>query len=106
MPLATSRISTLGYGNSLHGLKVFFTRVANSLSSEGQPPWRHSYNFFLLGSYLNILLVFALLSGISYQYNWDAALQFASSFIAVVTLATVRPGVIALSYVIYALTTS
>ncbi|TDL24965.1 Calcium/proton exchanger [Rickenella mellea] len=54
---------------------------------EGEPSWAASYHHFILGSWSNILLLFIPLSFISHHLNWDAALRFSFSFIAILPLA-------------------
>lgn len=46
-----------------------------------------SFYFFIFGSWLNILLLFVPLSVISHHLNWDAALRFSFSFVAILPLA-------------------
>nr|AVR29899.1 putative calcium-hydrogen exchanger 7 [Ganoderma lucidum] len=84
---ATDRTPLLENGNGAQPPKPFFARLADSLSTEGQPSWLHSYKFFIFGSYLNVLLVFVPLSIISHNLHWDAALRFGFSFIAIMPLA-------------------
>ena len=92
MSLPTDRTPLLnGNGNSQS--QTFSRRLAGFLKPEGQPGWLKSYKFFLFGSWLNILLVFVPLSAISHYMNWDAALRFTFSFIAIMPLAAVRPRV-------------
>lgn len=67
----------------------FATRVLETFKAEGEPSWAASYRFFFFGSWLNVLLVFVPLSFISHNLNWDAALRFAFSFIAIMPLAKV-----------------
>ena len=86
----TDRTPLLENGGGAQPPKPFFARLADSLSTQGQPSWLHSYKFFIFGSYLNILLVFVPLSIISHKLNWDAALRFGFSFIAIMPLAAVR----------------
>ncbi|KAM5530208.1 hypothetical protein V8D89_016122 [Ganoderma adspersum] len=83
----TDRTPLLENGNGAEPPKPFFARLADSLSTEGQPSWLHSYKFFIFGSYFNILLVFVPLSILSHKLNWDAALRFSFSFIAIMPLA-------------------
>ncbi|KAK7019495.1 vacuolar calcium ion transporter [Favolaschia claudopus] len=64
----------------LHRIKVL-------VAAEGEPSWTDSYRFFLFGSYLNVFLLFVPLSVISHTLNWDAALRFSFSFIAIIPLA-------------------
>ncbi|KAI0807772.1 calcium/proton exchanger [Fomes fomentarius] len=87
MPTVTDRTPLLENGNGAHAPKPFFARIADSLAADGQPSWLQSYKFFFFGSYLNILLVFVPLSFLSHFLNWDAALSFSFSFIAIMPLA-------------------
>lgn len=67
----------------------FSVRALRIIKAEGEPGWLHSFRFFLLGSWFNVLLVFVPLSFISHFLNWDAALRFSFSFIAIMPLAKV-----------------
>ncbi|KAI0664729.1 Sodium/calcium exchanger protein-domain-containing protein [Cubamyces menziesii] len=87
MPTVSDRTPLLENGNGAQRPKPFYKRVIDSLSAEGEPSWLHSYKFFLFGSYLNILLVFVPLSFVSHFLDWDAALRFSFSFIAIMPLA-------------------
>lgn len=62
-------------------------RVAKLLKAEGEPSWLQSYRWFFFGSWSNILLVFVPLSAVAHHSDWDAALRFAFSFIAIIPLA-------------------
>lgn len=79
-----------GYGTN-H--QTFGNRVSGIFKQEGQPSWLSSFRFFFFGSWLNVMLVFVPLSVISHHANWDAALRFSFSFIAIMPLAAVRPHV-------------
>lgn len=79
-----------------HGVNVptrrlsYKERIVSIFSvPEGQPGWIKSFRFFFFGSWLNIMLVFVPLSFISHHLNWDAALRFSFSFIAIMPLAKV-----------------
>ena len=65
-------------------------RSSALISPEGQPSWVSSYKWFFFGSYFNILLVFVPLSVLAHHLNWDVALRFSFSFIAIMPLAKVR----------------
>lgn len=54
------------------------------------PTWLESYQFFVFGSWFNVLLFFIPLSFLSHFLNWDAALRFTFSFMAIIPLAKVR----------------
>ncbi|TCD70925.1 hypothetical protein EIP91_000831 [Steccherinum ochraceum] len=71
-----------------HSPRSYSTRVLDLFKAEGQPSWLHSIRFFFLGSWFNVLLVFVPLSVISHHLNWDAALRFSFSFIAILPLAS------------------
>ena len=90
MSTLSDRTPLLENGNGAHPPKPFFARLLDSMSPEDQPTWLQSYKYFFFGSYLNILLVFVPLSVISHTLNWDAALRFSFSFIAIMPLAAVR----------------
>ena len=62
----------------------------STFKAEGQPSWLSSFKFFFFGSWLNILLVFVPLSAVAHHLNWDAALRFGFSFVAIMPLAAVR----------------
>ncbi|KAG5654139.1 hypothetical protein H0H81_007191 [Sphagnurus paluster] len=67
--------------------RSFIQRASAVISARGEPSWAASYKWFLFGSYLNIFLLFIPLSFISHHRNWDAALRFSFSFIAIIPLA-------------------
>lgn len=60
------------------------------IKAEGEPSWLQSYRWFFFGSWVNVLLVFVPLSALAHFLNWDAALRFSFSFMAIVPLAKVR----------------
>ena len=70
--------------------RSFSDRLASMLKPEDEPSWLASYKFFLFGSWLNILLVFVPLSIVAHVLDWDAAVRFSFSFIAIMPLAAVR----------------
>ncbi|KAF7322319.1 Vacuolar calcium ion transporter [Mycena chlorophos] len=76
----------LGNGSSTPN-GSFSHRVKALIAAEGEPSWSASYRYFLFGSYLNVLLVFIPLSFIAPHLNWDAALRFSFSFLAIIPLA-------------------
>ncbi|KAF8623488.1 hypothetical protein AX15_006271 [Amanita polypyramis BW_CC] len=57
------------------------------LKAEGEPTWLQSFKFYIFGSYVNILLIFIPLSFLSHHLQWDAALRFSFSFLAILPLA-------------------
>ncbi|KIM55052.1 hypothetical protein SCLCIDRAFT_1221459 [Scleroderma citrinum Foug A] len=61
--------------------------IWHAFKAEGEPSWIKSFSFFLFGSWFNILLLFVPLSVISHHLNWDAALRFTFSFVAIIPLA-------------------
>lgn len=91
-PLPTDRTPLLenGNGNISEPRQSFSRRVLTVLKADGEPSWIQSYKYFFFGSWLNLLLLFVPLSFISHQLNWDAALRFSFSFIAIMPLAKVR----------------
>ncbi|KAL9715349.1 hypothetical protein Ac2012v2_002013 [Leucoagaricus gongylophorus] len=62
-------------------------RLVSFFTAEGGPSWSDSFRSFFFGSYLNTLLVFVPLSYVSHILNWDAALRFSFSFLAIIPLA-------------------
>ncbi|KAI0761441.1 Sodium/calcium exchanger protein-domain-containing protein [Irpex lacteus] len=56
-------------------------------TAHGEPGWLHSFKFFLFGSYMNVFLIAVPLSAVAHYSNWDAALRFSFSFIAIMPLA-------------------
>ncbi|KAF9014027.1 Sodium/calcium exchanger protein-domain-containing protein [Cyathus striatus] len=62
-------------------------RIVGFVRADGQPSWLASYKFFFFGSYLNALLIFVPLSVFAHHLNWDAALRFSFSFLAIIPLA-------------------
>ncbi|KAK7467605.1 hypothetical protein VKT23_004658 [Stygiomarasmius scandens] len=65
----------------------FMLRVSKAFKAEGEPSYSASFKFFVFGSWLNIFLLFVPLSIISHKLDWDAALRFSFSFIAIIPLA-------------------
>ena len=63
--------------------------VLSFLKGEGQVGFIQSYCHLFLGSWLNLLLLFVPLSGVSHYLNWDAGLRFIFSFLAIIPLAKV-----------------
>jgi Ca2+:H+ antiporter len=59
------------------------------IKTEGEPSWAQSYRSFILGSWINVLLVFVLLSFIAHYLDFEASLRFSLSYIAIVPLAKV-----------------
>ncbi|KAF7363943.1 Vacuolar calcium ion transporter [Mycena sanguinolenta] len=67
--------------------QLFLHRFKALITAEGEPSWKSSFRFFIFGSYLNLFLLFVPLSAIAHYLNWDAALRFSFSFIAIIPLA-------------------
>lgn len=88
----TERTSLLD-GPSRHP-QSFFSKVVTLLKAEGEPSWLHSYRWFILGSWLNLLLLLAPVSAAAHYLNWDAPVRFGLSFIAIVPLAKVRRSIV------------
>ncbi|KXN92257.1 Vacuolar calcium ion transporter [Leucoagaricus sp. SymC.cos] len=70
-----------------HDHNSFSQRLTSVFKAEDEPSWPDSIKSFFFGTYLNILLVFVPLSIISHNLNWDAALRFSFSFLAIIPLA-------------------
>ncbi|KAJ6531211.1 Sodium/calcium exchanger protein-domain-containing protein [Mycena capillaripes] len=83
----SSESTPLLNGNGSHSNPTFSHRVKALIAAEGEPSWAASYRFFIFGSYLNLFLLFVPLSIISHFLDWDAALRFSFSFIAIIPLA-------------------
>ncbi|OCH90758.1 calcium/proton exchanger [Obba rivulosa] len=66
--------------------RSFRCRISRMFRRGAGPSWLASYEWFILGSWLNVLLVFVPLSVAAYILDWDAALQFVLSFLAVLPL--------------------
>jgi Ca2+:H+ antiporter len=93
MPTETSRLLENGreYEEYVHtpAHKPFLLRVVAFFKAEGEPSWTDSYKYFWFGAWWNLLLIFVPLSFIAHHANWDAALRFVFSFIAIMPLAKV-----------------
>jgi len=76
-PLLSNGTSHASYGS----------RIKAFVKAEGQPGWRKSFKWFIFGSWINVLLIFAPLSFIAEGLELDAALRFVFSFLAIVPLA-------------------
>lgn len=87
LPTTVNERTPLVNGNGHTSPEPFSRRVLKVLKAEGQPSWFASFKWFLFGSWLNILLVFVPLSAIAHYSNWDAALRFGFSFVAIMPLA-------------------
>jgi len=70
-----------------NGSISFSQSISSFVKAEGEPTWLASFNYFIFGTYLNVLLIFVPLSIIAHHLNWDAALRFSFSFLAIVPLA-------------------
>jgi Ca2+:H+ antiporter len=90
-PSESTRLLENGSGNGEYTEpnKPFAQRAVALFIAEGEPSWADSYKYFWFGAWLNILLIFVPLSFIAHHLNWDAALRFAFSFIAIMPLAKV-----------------
>ena len=69
--------------------KSFVHRVVDVVKAEGEPGWGHSLRYFFFTSWLNVVLVFVPLSALAHFLDWDVALRFSFSFIAIIPLAKV-----------------
>ncbi|KAG1749618.1 Sodium/calcium exchanger protein-domain-containing protein [Suillus paluster] len=85
----TTETSSLLENGGYNGhVKLSFTcRAVSFLKGAGEPSWAESFNFFIFGTWFNILLVFIPLSFFSHYLDWDAGLRFLFSFMAIVPLA-------------------
>src|SRR5882724_7253402 len=82
----------LGNGDEVHQdveQRPFGRRLLSFLKGEGQVGFLQSYRYILFGSWLNLLLLFIPLSGISHYLKFDAGLRFLFSFLAIIPLAKV-----------------
>ena len=83
--------SPLLNGNNSSSTSISNGHGVDSPKIELPPPtWLASFKFFIFGSWFNILLVFLPLSAVAHYLDWDAALRFSFSFIAIMPLAAVR----------------
>ncbi|KAL0946554.1 hypothetical protein HGRIS_012759 [Hohenbuehelia grisea] len=83
----SDRTPLLENGNGSQSRSSFFERASAIVKAEGEPSWPASFMWFIFGNWLNIFLVFVPLSIISHNLNWDAALRFSFSFLAIIPLA-------------------
>jgi len=60
---------------------------ADVIKARGEPSWSTSLKFYLLGSWVNVLLIFVPLSAAAHYAQWDAGVRFGLSFMAIVPLA-------------------
>ncbi|EIM89813.1 Calcium/proton exchanger [Stereum hirsutum FP-91666 SS1] len=65
----------------------FFQRVVKLVKAEGEPGWLASFKFFFFGSWFNVLLILTPLAVVAHVLDWDAALRFSFSFLAIMPLA-------------------
>ena len=65
----------------------FYQRSLAFLNAKGEPSWLDSYRWFILDSWLNLLIPVA---AVAHYLNWDAPLRFGFSFVAIIPLAKVR----------------
>ncbi|KAF8896970.1 Sodium/calcium exchanger protein-domain-containing protein [Mucidula mucida] len=88
MPPPPSERTALLTGENGHAPRQSFVQRALAvIEAKDEPSWGKSLRFFFLGSYLNVLLLFVPLSAVAHYLNWDAALRFSFSFIAIIPLA-------------------
>ncbi|KAH6918355.1 Sodium/calcium exchanger protein-domain-containing protein [Coprinopsis sp. MPI-PUGE-AT-0042] len=74
-------------GTNGHGRAPLGERISRIIKAEGEPSYWTSYRWFLFGSWANVLLLFVPLCAIAHHMNWDAALRFVFSFLAIIPLA-------------------
>ncbi|KAF5330500.1 hypothetical protein D9619_005406 [Psilocybe cf. subviscida] len=65
----------------------FRKRFRAFVVADGEPGWIASYRYFFFNSWFNVLLVFVPLCAIAHHLNWDVALRFSFSFLAIMPLA-------------------
>ena len=70
-----------------HGRAPLGERISRIIKADGEPSYWQSYRWFFFGSWANILLLFVPLSAVAHHMDWDAALRFTFSFLAIVPLA-------------------
>ena len=90
LPITADERTPLVNENENMTHQPFPRRVMDMLQAKRQPSWLSSYRWFILSSWFNIFLVFVPLSAIAHYMNWDAALRFGFSFVAIIPLAAVR----------------
>jgi Ca2+:H+ antiporter len=66
----------------------FRQRFSKFIKAEGEPTWLESYKWFIFGNYFNVLLFFVPLSAVAHYADWDVALRFGFSFMAIMPLAS------------------
>ena len=90
----TDRSPLLGNGLGFNGHSrrpSFKDRIVRLFKvPRDRPGLIQSYKYFFFGSWFNILLVFVPLSFVSHHLNWDAALRFSFSLLAIMSLAKVK----------------
>lgn len=74
-------------GNSNPRTDSWSCKILRAIKADGEPSWAESFKFILFGSWANILLLFVPLSIASHHLQWDAALRFTFSFMAIIPLA-------------------
>ena len=79
-------------------IRPFRQRFVSILKAEDEPTWLESYKWFFFGSWFNILLVFVPLCIIAHHMQWDVALRFGFSFMAIMPLAKVALCVLLFSF--------
>ncbi|KIJ44272.1 hypothetical protein M422DRAFT_168682, partial [Sphaerobolus stellatus SS14] len=82
--MPTENTPLLQNGNSS---RSFGRRVASFIKGDGQPSFLESFKYFFFHSWINLLLLFIPVSGVSHYMNWDAGLRFILSFLAIIPLA-------------------
>jgi Ca2+:H+ antiporter len=68
----------------------FYQKCLAFLKAEGEPSFLASYRWLIFGSWLNLLLLLVPVAAAAHYLNWDAALRFGFSFVAIIPLAKVR----------------
>ena len=70
--------------------RSYYQKLVTLLKAEDEPSWLDSFRWFILGSWVNLLLLLVPVAAASHCLNWDAPLRFGFCFIAIVPLAKVR----------------
>lgn len=76
-------------------------RAATFIKGVGEPSWIESYKFLIFGSWWNVLLLAIPFSFVSHYQNWDAALRFSFSFVAILPLAKVHAILHRIAHIIF-----
>ena len=93
LPMSSSPEQTpLLNGTSQHprSPSFYYPKMVAFLKAEGEPSWLASFQWFIFGSWLNLLLLLVPIAAAAHYLDWDAPLRFGFSFVAIIPLAKVR----------------